>query len=271
MRLGIGSYAYAWAIGVPGYPPPPRPMRVVDLLDRAATLGVRVVQIADNMPLDRLTDAELDGLLRQADAQDIDLEVGTRGIRLDHLQTYLDLAVRLRSPILRVVVDTAEDQPEADEVVDRVKAIIRAFEEADVCLAIENHDRFEAKALAGICEQVGSTHVGVCLDTVNSFGALEGPEAVVDTLGPWVVTLHVKEFAVRRADHLMGFLTEGRPAGQGHLNLPWLLERLKALGRDVNAILELWPPPEATVAETVAKEAAWAEESVAYLRRFISD
>ena len=39
MRLGVGSYTYSWAIGVPGHPPD-LPMTAVDLLNTAAGLGV---------------------------------------------------------------------------------------------------------------------------------------------------------------------------------------------------------------------------------------
>jgi sugar phosphate isomerase/epimerase len=138
-----------------------------------------------------------------------------------------------------------------------------------VVLAIENHDRFKARELADILRRIDSDQVGVCLDTVNSFGALEGPEVVVETLGPWTVNLHIKDFDIFRASHLMGFTIEGRPAGQGQLDVPWLLDELKAMGRDHNAILELWTPPEATSQETVAKEATWARESIDYLRGII--
>ena len=53
MRLGIGSYTYGWAIGVSGHAPE-RPMGALDLLERAAELGVGLVQVADNLPLHRL-------------------------------------------------------------------------------------------------------------------------------------------------------------------------------------------------------------------------
>jgi hypothetical protein len=43
------------------------------------------------------------------------------------------------------------------------------------------------------------------------------------------------------------------------------------MGRDPNAILELWPPPEADVAATAVKEEAWAAMSVRYLRQLIPD
>ena len=65
MKLGIGSYTYAWAIGVLGHPPD-RPMGTVDLLNRAAELDVQVVQVADNLPLDQLTTAELDAFEKRA-------------------------------------------------------------------------------------------------------------------------------------------------------------------------------------------------------------
>jgi hypothetical protein len=67
----------------------------------------------------------------------------------------------------------------------------------------------------------------------------------------------------------MGFVVEGLPTGQGMLDLPWLLGRLRLLGRDPDAILEQWTPPEPDLAATIAKEAAWAVESIAYLRRLI--
>jgi sugar phosphate isomerase/epimerase len=246
-------------------------MDAVGLLDRAAELDVHVVQVADNLPLDQLSLSELDAFTKRAAELGISIEVGTRGIGHDNLRTYLGLAERLESPILRVVIDTADHHPDADEVVNIVKGITPEFERAGVCLAIENHDRFKATTLAEIIEHIGSQYVGICLDTVNSFGALEGPEMVLEALGPLVVNLHVKDFAIFRASHLMGFTVEGRPAGQGRLNVPWLLEELHGLGLDPNAILELWTTPEETLSATIEKEDAWAVASVKYLRTLIPD
>ena len=270
MRLGISSYTYTWAIGAPGHPPE-QPMGVIELLNKAAQLGVRVVQIADNLPLDRLPPGELDALEQQAATLGIRIEVGARGIAPDQLRAYLRLAERFHSPILRVVVDTVAHHPGADEVVEMVRACVPELERAGVCLAIENHDRFPVRALARIMERVDSGAVGICLDTVNSFGALEGPDVVVEALGPWTVNLHVKDYVIFRASHMMGFAVEGRPAGQGRLNVPWLIDQLRAMGRDPNAILELWTPPDNTLSDTIAKEDGWAAASVEYLRRYIPD
>jgi sugar phosphate isomerase/epimerase len=270
MRLGIGSYTYAWAVGVAGCPPP-RPMTAEDVLARAAALGVGVVQICDNLPLDGLPEEALAGLAESAARQEGCLEVGTRGIAPDHLQTYLRLATRLGSPLLRVVIDTAAHRPSPEETVRLLREAALECERRSITLAVENHDRFSARELAQIIASVASPRVGVCLDTVNSFGALEGPEVVMETLAPFTVSLHIKDFAITRLSHQMGFLIEGRPAGQGRLDVPWLLERCAAAGSDPNAILELWTPPERDIAATIAKEACWAEQSVAYLRQLIPE
>jgi sugar phosphate isomerase/epimerase len=269
-RLGIGSYTYPWAVGIPGRRPD-RPLTALDLLDKAVALDVRVVQICDNLPLDLLTDTQRDELRQSAVQRDLTIEVGTRGIARDHLQRYLQLAVDFRSPILRVVIDTSEHHPALDEVVDLLRPMRRDLEQAGICLAIENHDRFAAGQFREIITRLDSPYVGLCLDTVNSFGALEGPTTVLAALAPWVVNLHVKEFAIQRVDHQLGFVIHGCPAGQGRLDVPWLLRELRAAGRTPNAILEQWPAPEPSLEATIAKEEQWAAASVKYLRTLIEN
>ncbi|MEZ4832503.1 MAG: hypothetical protein R2873_10985 [Caldilineaceae bacterium] len=87
-RLGLGTYAYAWAIGVPGYPVT-EPMDGFAFLHRAADLNLPLVQIADNLPLDALSTATLQALVNEAQRLGLEIEVGTRGIAPDHLRRYL--------------------------------------------------------------------------------------------------------------------------------------------------------------------------------------
>jgi len=270
MRLGISSYTYGWACGAPGRPVP-RPLRPMDLLERAHSLEVGVLQICDNAPLDALSPDELDALQARAEEWDIAIEIGTRGIDQENIARHIALAQRFGSPILRSVIDTPDDRPTEDQIVARIKTFVPDLETAGVCLAIENHDRFKAVALANIVERIGSDKVGICLDSANSFGALEGPQVVVETLGPYAVNLHLKGFIVRRFDHNMGFAIQGCPLGQGDLDVPWVLDALRQMRRDVNAIIEQWTPPEARLDETIRKEETWAAESVRYLRTLIPD
>lgn len=270
MRLGLGSYAYAWAIGVEGLPPRD-PLTPLGLLEEAARLGVALVEMDDNLPLHRLQPEALDALERRASALGIAIRVGTRGSDPALLRRYLELATRLGSPIVRTVVDTPSYQPSLDELCDSWETLLPAFAERGVVLAVENHDRFAARDLVHLMQRLDSPAAGICLDTANSLGALEGPDVVLPALAPWTVHLHLKDFTIARANHNMGFVVQGCPTGQGRLDVPWLLELLRAHGRDPDAIIELWPPPEPTLEETIAKERRWAEQSVAYMRQLLRD
>ena len=268
-QLGIGTYAFAWAIGVPKFAPPQQPMDAFAFVRRCAELGVRLVQIADNIPLHSLSTNDLDKLESTVHDLDIAVEIGTRGIAPQHLRRYLQIAQRFGSPLLRVVVDTADHHPNVPDIIHTLKAIMPEFESAGIILAVENHDRFKAQKLAEIIEAVQSPNIGICLDTVNSFGALEGPDVVIATLGRYVVNLHVKDFTIARLSHNMGFLLTGTPAGQGVLDIPTLLRRLQDFGREFNAILEVWTPFTSEVETTIANEANWVEASIDYLRKII--
>ena len=268
MKLGIGSYAYAWAIGNANQTPA-NPMTAFDLVSRCSQLGVHVAQICDNLPLDKMSDADLDRLADHARKLKVDIEVGTRGIDEAHLRRYLALAKRFESPILRVVAGAAHAEPSAEAVISAIRGLLPDLAKANIILAIENHDRFTTRTLAEVFDTLASRHVGLCLDTVNSFGCLEGPEIVVERLAKYVVCLHVKDFKIGRTASTLGFLLQGTPAGQGQLNMPWLLGELRSAGKDVNAILETWPAPEERIEQTVAKEDQWVAQSIQYLRTLI--
>jgi 3-oxoisoapionate decarboxylase len=271
MRLGIGSYCYVWAVGIPGYAAPEPPLSVEQLLEKATKLGVHVVQIADNLPLHALSAAEQDKVYQSARRRGIHLELGTCGIEPDHLLKYLEICSRMKAPLLRTLLDSPGQCSSPGEAVAKLRCVSAAFAAAGVSLAIENHDRLPAAALAEIVRQVDSPRVGICLDTANSLSCLETPATVVEIFGPWTLNLHVKDFRYVRLPHGKGFVVEGCSAGRGQLDIPWLLAALGKQRPSLSAIVELWPPPEATVEQSVAKEEAWTAESVRYLRQYIVD
>lgn len=117
--------------------------------------------------------------------------------------------------------------------------------------------------LAAWGENPGAVCVGVCLDTVNNLGALEGPSEVVTILAPYTINLHVKDVIIRRKSHRLGFEVEGRPAGQGMVDIPAILA---LMSEDVSGTLELWTVPELALEDTLNKETVWAEQSVTHLK-----
>lgn len=181
MRLGLSTYACAWAIGVPGHVPPV-PMNAEQFITRAGHHNFSCVQIADNLPLHIMSSAKLRQLKGLADAYQIDIEVGMRGLGDANLIiTYLDLAAFFGSPLLRIVIDTPEYQPPLAEITARIKDLVPELISRQIKLAIENHDRLKAAQFLEIIDAVGSPWVGICLDTVNSMGTGEGFEEVFHT------------------------------------------------------------------------------------------
>lgn len=265
IRLGISSYTYSWAVGMPGHKPA-CPLDENGLLDKAHELGVTLLQIGDNLPLHTFDPARLDRLARRAAHEGIVLQVGARRLTLERAAEYIAIARRLGAKLIRFVIDDADHHPEPAAVTSVLREVAPLLR--GLTLGIENHDRFPAATLRSMIETADSEHIGVCLDTANSLGAGEGIEAVAAVLAPVTVNLHVKDFWIERVPHLMGFTVSGRPAGAGMLNLPALLEQLAPHGRCQTAVLETWPPPEATLDATLAKEDAWAAQSIKYLKPF---
>ncbi len=267
MILGLSSYTFGWAVGVPGHPPA-CPLDEHGLLDRCREHGVKLLQIGDNLPLHSFDDARLDRLAARAASEGIQLEVGARGLTLARLAHYAGLARRLNAKLIRLVIDETDYHPTPDTAARLLRDGVPLLD--GLTLGIENHDRFPAATLRKMIQSANSDRIGVCLDTANSLGAGEGLETVVRELGALTVNLHIKDFHIARVPHLMGFAVEGRPAGDGMLNLPALLEQLVPFDRCQTAALELWTPPEPQWEDTLAKEALWATQSLEFLKPFFT-
>jgi sugar phosphate isomerase/epimerase len=230
------------------------------LLAKARDLGVGVVQYGPNFNVA----PELDAIAVQARAWGIELELGTKGIEPEHLRKWILIARRCGATLLRSLADRNDLVPKLCEIAPELAA-------AGVRLALENHSLMGSAELSRAIDEVGSPWIGVTLDTVNSLAIPEDTGRVALALARHTMCLHVKDFAVERMWHMMGFIVEGRPAGKGRLNVPWLLGVLEEARVSPNAILELWTPEQKTIEETVALEQQWAAESIAYLRTLITD
>ena len=268
MRLGIGSYTYTWAIGVPGHKPK-RSMTAERLLEEAVRLKVKVVQFCDNLPLDRLGNRELSVCATFARKHDIQIELGTRGTGPAQLRRFLALASRFDCNFLRVVVQDRNGGFNQQRIMRDLVEVLPDFKAAGIKLALENYDGASLPELVRLVGKLGTNHAGICLDTVNSLAYAGGWRAVVNLLAPYALNLHAKDFTFSRMPSQMGFVVEGCAVGAGTLDVPWLLERLRSHRRDVNVIVELWTPRCGSLAKTLALERSLAEASVAYLRKHI--
>ncbi len=261
MRLGISTYACTWAIGVQSNMPV-NPMNAIDFLRFAKNHGFSLVQIADNLPLATLDAGQLEELHRTAHHLGITVEVGIRGLTDDNMTTYFPIAKLLGSTLLRVVADSANYHPSKEQIVESLRKWEQIGRINGITIGLENHDRFSCRDLRYIMESVSSPFVGICLDTVNSFGAMEGPEHVIGMLAPFVVNVHLKDFTIYRPYHNMGFVLDGTPAGEGKLDIAGIVANPVINKRpETTAVLELWVPPQATLEQTIALEEQWVIRS----------
>src|ERR1035438_7179645 len=141
MRLGIGSWTYGWATGVSGYPPPACPLTAMDLIDRACSFGLDIVQIADNLPVDKLSPTDLASLRDHATAAGIAIELGTVGFEREHLQRYLHLAEFLGARLVPTLIRTPHKETDLSYAEGCIRSVTGEFASAGVVLAVENYEQ----------------------------------------------------------------------------------------------------------------------------------
>jgi sugar phosphate isomerase/epimerase len=238
---------------------------LADLLERASILKVGVVQVADNLALHNMDPGELRDARDKAVSLGLEIEIGTRGVEPGHLRRYLKLAGEFDAVLIRTLTHSGDQQPSLEQSEEWIREVLPEFEAQGTTLGLENYEKHSCRDLASLVRRLESDNVGVCLDTVNSLGALETPQHVVATLGPLTVNLHVKDFAISRVQQMMGFVVSGAQAGTGLLDVPWLLQQIPS-GKNASAILEQWPPWRESLEATIENEREWAELGVQYLR-----
>ncbi len=267
MKLGINTFTFMWAVGLEGARPE-NPLTPSDLLDKAKELGVSLLQMGPNLPLEKRSKAEISEFKHKADALGITLEMGTRGLETRVICKQVDLCQQTGSRFIRTVPEIAGKIPPLPDLVKQLQKLRPILESEGIRLGLENHN-MPAGEMKSAIDVVGSANIGVVLDTVNSLAVPEGWKEVTRILAPCTMCLHYKDFIVQRVWSMMGFTCSGKPAGKGQLDASWLLNALQASAFDFNVILEIWTPEQKTLDESIRMEWDWAIESIAYLRDFI--
>jgi 3-oxoisoapionate decarboxylase len=264
MRLGLSSFVFRYAIrGVAACPA--APLSAVEVLNRAAELGLQAVQFCENLPLGALAPAEWEGLLGASRRLGVAIEIGTRGLEVPKLLAQVDLAVKAGSRALRLVLDATD----LGLIAEALPPVLRRCRERAVLLAIENHFDLQTTQLAELIRRLDDPWLGVCLDTANSTGHLEDPMETLAALGPYIAQVHLKDYVVEKAP--IAYRITGRALGQGWLDPPAILRAVIHGGRDPDVFLEQWMEPEPSPEATLAKEQLWVESSVRAARTYLTE
>ena len=133
--------------------------------------------------------------------------------------------------------DRADFQKFAAESRQRLQWAEPVLSDHKMYLAVENHKDFRADALAELMRQIDSEYVGVCLDMGNNMALLEMPQHTAEVLLPWTHSCHIKDMSVQPYEE--GFLLAEVPLGEGLLDLPELVGKLRRQRPHVQFSLEM--------------------------------
>ena len=266
MDYGGGSYTYTWLVQKrldTGMDPL---KTAVELADLIASQGLRVLQICDNLPLHQIDEEGLRELGRHCRMLGLSLQIGTRGVDSAHLLTFLHIAEICEAALVRTMLtDLGGKAADESTAARELRKVAGAFENSGVLLAIENHESTSSERLASVARAAGSGNIGLCLDTVNSFAALEPPDLTISNMLDLALNIHLKDFDIVRVNNQMGFSVVGTPLGDGRLR-GYLRKLLGGGARD--AIIELWTPFQDSLDATVALESEWAQRSINFLKNY---
>lgn len=260
--IGLGTYAYFWQHSERA----PEPLSLIGAFEDTAAQGVELFQICDYAPLDTMSDAELRDAASAANDLGIAIELGTKGIRPEHLSRFLALAEVFDARLVRSMVYGPDSRPTLAEAETWLRSSIRSFEDAGVTLALETYEQLATADLTGLVERVGSRRLGICLDPANVVARLEQPSACVLLSAPLVANVHVKDFAFARQDGWVGFTYSGTAMGTGLHDYPQLLAAVRPRERGINEIVEHWLPWQGDPETTIRTERDWTRTTLEYLR-----
>jgi sugar phosphate isomerase/epimerase len=230
-------------------------------LEYCAGLGAEVVHFSEPRFLGSLEEGHLDRVRSRADELGLALEVGMGSIcpsssmfrgeggsAIEQLTRMLHVAERLRSPVVRCYLGSADDRgPDMPKHVHDAIATCHAVEpiavDLGVMIAVENHAgdllSFE---LRDLIERAGPHFVGALFDAGNAAWTLEEPRAALERLAPFVLTSGIRDSRVRETAE--GATVEWVALGYGDADIPDMARQYarSCPGRPFSLEIILYPP-----------------------------
>lgn len=262
MTIGLGSYAYFWQQS----DRVDQPLSLIDAFRDTREQQVTLFQICDYAPLMQMSRAEIQDAAAAARDLGLVIELGTKGIEPSHLETMLRLADAFDSVLVRSMLYGPQSRPSLDQADHMLRAALPGYESAGVTLALETYEQVATDDLVQLVEQIGSDHLGICLDPANVVARLELPRDCVVAAAPHVVDVHVKDFAFARQEGWVGFTYSGAAMGTGLHDYRHLRDVVRPDQRGINQIVEHWLPWQGDASATITTEREWTRITLEYLR-----
>lgn len=275
-RIGIGSFAFRYAIGTDSFRAPD-PMTVSTFLRAAHHLDYDGVQLCENLHFADLDRPALEAIRLEADRLGLFVEVGMRGLTEENLHRHLHIAETLRAKVLRIVVGEKSPHPATDpdqltrQATDLLRSVMRHCADQGLTIGLENHFDLPADRLLEIVDRVDNRHLGLIFDTTNSLGFIDKPADTLQTMGPRLLSAHLKDFRFEKDD--TGFRMRGVRLGEGWLNARDMLTAILAWNPQASFILEMSIQRDAasSVRKTLRQEKSDIGTSTRFLKEALSE
>lgn len=229
IRLGFDSYSirdFHW--------------HDMQLLDYAASLKLDTIQLSGLHDYESLEPEHLAKVKDHAARVGIAIDAGmgcicpvskswnpSEGNPTESLLKGLRVAHAVGAPSMRCYLGANADRPNLERCMEATIQALRSVRaqalDLGVRIAIENHSGdMQAREVKTLIEEAGKDFVGSCLDSGNPMWVVEDPLVTLETLGPYVVTTHIRDSAV--CEHPRGASAQWVVLGDGSVNFHRFVE-----------------------------------------------
>lgn len=211
--------------------------KAIQLLDYAAGLKLDTIQLSSLDDYESLDPAHLKTVRDHATSLGISIDAGIwsicptsqswrpkEGDPAQYLLKGLHVAKAVGATSMRCVLGTGADrrgtipiEAHIENTVKVLRSVRSQVLDTGIKVAIENHaGDMQAREVKMLIEEAGKDFVGSCLDTGNPMWVAEHPLVTLETLGPYVLTTHIRDSAV--FEHTRGAATQWVALGDGSVD-----------------------------------------------------
>ncbi len=212
------------------------------LLDYAAGLKLDALFLQDSLDPRRDDPAHWRKVKSYASEKGLHLETGIGAVlprSADAMESSRQLllkgvvmATAMGSPIVRCLHAGDREHMPPGPVDQNIETMIRLLKsvrsqamDANVKFAIENHKDLQAWEMRQVIQGAGKEFVGSYLDTGNPVFVCENPLTTLEELGPYALTVHLRDTAIYETPH--GAAVQWVPLGEGAVDFKRFIGRLR--------------------------------------------